>query len=61
MGKLSFRGGSMAPCSSPAANGNSDSVVVNLLCFSYSDDDLLALRNYLYFVLLLLLFKVYFY
>lgn len=51
----------MAPCSSPAANGNSDSVVVNLLCFSYSDDDLLALRNYLYFVLLLLLFKVYFY
>lgn len=61
MGKLSFKGGSMAPCSSPAANGNSDSVVVNLVS-NYSDDDLLVLRNYVYFVLLLSLFKVlYFY
>lgn len=51
----------MAPCSSPAANGNSDSVVVNLVS-NYSDDDLLVLRNYVYFVLLLSLFKVlYFY
>lgn len=61
MGTLSFKGGPMAPCSSPAASGNSDSVVENLVS-DYSDDDLLARRNYVYFVLLLSLFKVlYFY